>query len=124
MIEQNAKDLIYLLRCAVSSMVPDKDRVSSMDLAAIYQLAQYQGNELIFNVSSGRGISQNQVLDIIRQETGLKVDVEHKDHRSVDARKMILDNHKVVAVCGNHVTLFEDGVKRYYEYLKRQMQDA
>ena len=40
MSDPNVQNLIYLLRCAVGSAVPDREKISSMDLEAIYQLAQ------------------------------------------------------------------------------------
>lgn len=82
----------------------------------LLQLAEYEGTEIIFNVSSGRGISQNQVIEAIRK-LGIEVQVEYKSTRSVDARKMILDNSKIKRICGDAITPFEEGIRLYYDYL-------
>lgn len=83
----------------------------------LHQLSEYEGCESVFNISSGRGISQNQVIDCIR-ELGMDVQMEYKATRSVDVRKMILDNRKIRNICGTKLTPFEDGLKYYYQYLK------
>lgn len=82
----------------------------------LHRLAEYEGSEVIFNISSGKGLSQNQVIHCIR-ELGLDVHVEYKATRSVDVRKMILDNQKIRSLCGDHLTPFEEGLKLYYDYL-------
>lgn len=84
----------------------------------LYLLAEYQGNELLFNVSSGIGTSQNQVVQAIRN-IGIAVNVKYKESRSVDVRKIILDNRKISQLCNWKVTSFQEGIKKYYEYLKK-----
>ncbi|MBO4877886.1 MAG: nucleotidyltransferase family protein [Ruminococcus sp.] len=39
-MDKNVRDLIYLLKCAVDSETPDKDKVSAMDLEALYKLSR------------------------------------------------------------------------------------
>lgn len=85
----------------------------------LYLLAEYQGDELIFNVSSGMGISQNQVVQSIRN-IGIEVEVRYKESRSVDVRKIILDNSKINKIGNFEVTPFQEGIKKYYEYLKKK----
>lgn len=82
----------------------------------LLQLAEYEGTEMIFNISSGRGISQNQVIEAIRQ-LGIEVQVEYKETRSVDVRKLVLDNNKIRCACGEKLTPFERGLQLYFEYL-------
>lgn len=82
----------------------------------LYNLSKYTGNEVIFNISSSRGLTQNQVIESIRN-MGIPVQVTYQDTRSVDVRKLILDNHKILTLCGGKITSFENGLKTYYEYL-------
>lgn len=84
----------------------------------LYELSEYQGEELIFNVSSGVGVSQNQVIDVIRN-LGINVKVEYKKSRSVDVRKIILDNTKISKISNIKPISFQQGLKKYYEYLMR-----
>ncbi|HAT89231.1 MAG TPA: hypothetical protein DCS73_05710 [Roseburia sp.] len=83
----------------------------------LYTLAEYKGKEILFNVSSGIGISQNQVVQAIRN-IGIDVQVKYKDSRSVDVRKIILDNRKINQISDCRVLTFQEGIKKYYEYLK------
>lgn len=83
----------------------------------LHRLAEYDGSESIFNISSGEGISQNQIIKYIR-ELGMDVQVEYMATRSVDVRKMILDNQKIRRVFGTRLTTFKEGLESYYQYLK------
>lgn len=83
----------------------------------LHQLAEYEGSESVFNISSGKGISQNQIISYIRS-LGLDVQVEYKETRSVDVRRLILDNQKIRGVCGTRLTPFQEGLESYYQYLK------
>lgn len=82
----------------------------------LYQLSKYTGREIVFNISSGRGISQNEVIKYIN-DLGIKVLTEYKDLRSVDVEKIILDNTKIINLYGNHITPFINGLESYYKYL-------
>lgn len=83
----------------------------------LHRLAEYEGSESIFNISSGEGITQNQIIKYIR-ELGMDVQVEYMATRSVDVRKMILDNQKMKKVFGTRLTTFKEGLESYYQYLK------
>lgn len=83
----------------------------------LHRLAEYEGSESIFNISSGEGISQNQIIKYIR-ELGMDVQVEYMATRSVDVRKMILDNQKMRRAFGTRLTTFKEGLESYYQYLE------
>ena len=73
--------------------------------------------ESVFNISSGEGISQNQIIMYIR-DLGMNVQVEYKATRSVDVRKMVLDNKKIRGIWGTRLTPLKNGLESYYQYLK------
>ena len=83
----------------------------------IYSLIHYQGNEEVFNISSGVGISQNDVIAVL-QKIGLNPEVIYQDARSVDLPKIILDNTKICEISSCHPMSFEDGIARFYQSLK------
>ena len=83
----------------------------------MHRLAEYDGRESVFNISSGEGISQNQIIMYIR-DLGMNVQVEYKATRSVDVRKMVLDNKKIRGICGTRLTPLKNGLESYYQYLK------
>ena len=80
-------------------------------------LIEYQGKEDTFNISSGIGMSQNDVIEIIRK-IGLDPQVIYKDKRSVDVRKIVLSNERIQRIWGRKAIHLETGMKTYYEYLK------
>lgn len=81
-------------------------------------LIEYEGPEEIFNVSSSQGTSQKQILNIVKKmEPGLQV--EYTKARSVDAKKIILDNQKIQKECGKFSIIpIEEGIEKYYNYLR------
>ena len=83
----------------------------------LWALAKYEGEERIFNVSSCSGTSQNEIIEIVRS---LNPDVkfEYKPGRSVDAKKMILDNSLIKTIYDEPIVNAEEGIVRYYEYQK------
>lgn len=83
----------------------------------LWALANYEGDEHIFNVSSCSGTSQNEIIEIVRS---LNPDVkfEYKPGRSVDAKKMILDNSLIKTIYDEPIVNAEEGIVRYYEYQK------
>lgn len=80
-------------------------------------LAEYEGNECIFNISSGTGISLNQITEEI-ERLGIPVHVTYMKNRSVDVRKIILDNSKIKDVVSVTFSPFEKGIGKYHNYLK------
>ena len=57
-------------------------------------LIEYSGEEDTFNISSGTGTSQNEVIEIIKK-MGFSPEVVYKEKRSVDVRKIILNNTRI-----------------------------
>ena len=84
----------------------------------IVSLIDYEGNEDVFNLSSNEGISLNNVIEEIRK-LGLNPNVVYKEARSVDVKKVVLDNEKILAVTHDSVTTFSEGLKKYFDFLKR-----
>lgn len=82
----------------------------------LYALSKYNGEEVVFNVSSGKGVSQNQIIEII---SGLCEDVvcNYKEARSVDAPKIVLDNALIRKLYTEPIVEIEEGIIKYYQYL-------
>ena len=51
-------------------------------------------NDYIYNVSSGRGTSVNEIVGIVRSING-KLEVNYKEARKVDAQEIVLSNTKI-----------------------------
>ena len=80
-------------------------------------LAEYEGNETVFNVSSATGTSQNEIIGIVKKIDS-NVSCVYKPGRSVDVRKIILDNSRIMNVCPVELVGIEEGVASVYNYLK------
>lgn len=87
----------------------------------LYYLSFDNQEDMIYNISSGIGISQNQIIDMVRK-LGIAVEVEYKRKRSVDVEKIILDNSKIQKQCKMELLPFSDGIERYYQYLMETYQ--
>jgi len=79
-------------------------------------LLKYKGNEKIFNISSGIGTSQNEIVKIVRNLIP-DISVSYLPARSVDVPDIILDNSKIISVVGNRILSIKNGIEKYYEYL-------
>ncbi len=98
---ENIRDYIYI------------DDVCNM----LGNLASYEGTETTFNVSSNEGTSMKKILEIVKSIDD-SVKVEYKPARSVDVRKIILDNSKIMSLYSMELMGIEEGIKSVYKYLK------
>lgn len=100
---ENVRDYIYI------------DDVCNM----LYELIEYTGTEEVFNLSSNEGVSQNQVVALVKEiHPGVKV--QYKNKRSVDVRKIVLDNAKIKSLYKQDILEFNVGIRKYYNYLCEQ----
>lgn len=84
----------------------------------LYALIDYHGETEVFNLSSNTGVSQNDIVNILKNIQS-DVKVVYKPGRSVDAKKIILDNHRIRSVCNFDMVSIEEGINRYYRYIKQ-----
>lgn len=84
----------------------------------LYALVDYHGEFEVFNLSSNTGATQNDIVNILKK-ISTAVDVVYKPGRSVDAQKIILDNKRIHSICDFEMVSLEDGIRRYYEYIKQ-----
>ena len=100
---ENVRDYIYI------------DDVCKM----LEALVDYDGPEEVFNVSSNEGVSQNQIVESLGK-LNQNLQVVYQDARSVDARKIVLDNTKIRSIYSGTITGFEEGIRNYYQYLEQR----
>ena len=86
----------------------------------LYALIDYHGDMEVFNLSSNTGASQNDIVEILK-EISPDVKVIYKPGRSVDAKKIILDNTRIQTVCALEMMPLKEGIRRYYEYIRQGM---
>ena len=86
----------------------------------LYTLIDYRGEEEVFNLSSGVGTSQNDVLRILK-ELIPNMKVKYTSARNVDASKIILDNSKIMRLDSFEPIDIGTGIKCYYSYIMSKM---
>ncbi len=83
----------------------------------LWTLANYEGEERIFNVSSCTGTSQNEIIEIVKS-IDPNVKFEYKPGRSVDAKRMILDNSLIKTIYDEPIVDVKEGIVLYYKQQK------
>lgn len=74
----------------------------------------------IFNLSSGKGHSLNQIIDLIKDISGREIKVEYKEGRNVDVPVNILDNRLAQKTFGwKPETDIKKGIELTYKYLEK-----
>ena len=84
----------------------------------LYALVDYHGEHEVFNLSSNVGATQNDIVNILKKISS-SVNVSYKPGRSVDAKKIILDNSRIRSICDFEMVSLEEGIQRYYNYIKQ-----
>lgn len=87
----------------------------------LYDLVYYHGKYEVFNLSSNTGTSQNDVLNIIK-EIIPEVDIKYTTARSVDAKKIILDNTRIMEQDTFELVHVKEGIRNYYNYILETME--
>ena len=82
----------------------------------LYSLAYYKGDIEVFNLSSNKGTSQNEVLRIVK-ELVVNINVEYFPERAVEVKSIILDNSRIMSVENFELIPIEEGIHRYYDYI-------
>lgn len=79
-------------------------------------LLNYDGNERVFNISSGVGTSQNKIVEIVKLLIP-DISVSYLAARTVDVQDIILKNDKIMSIYKNGIMSIEEGIKKYYKFL-------
>ena len=87
----------------------------------IQKILLYEGPERIFNVSSNKGYSVNEVIEEIRKVTGKKVAITYGGKRQFDVKDNILSNVLAQKELGWKPTVsLNEGMTRVYNWLKTE----
>lgn len=89
----------------------------------LYALGNYNGKEEVFNLSSNRGASQNEIVGIVK-EIAKDVRVRYLPPRPVDAKRIILNNKKIMDIDRFDMVPLEKGIRMYYHFMAGSDYDA
>lgn len=81
------------------------------------KLIDYDGEWHVFNLSTGIGHSQLEILDIFRQ-LGCEVETRFTEARSVDAKINLANNKRILQATGIQCIALEEGIRKYLESLQ------
>lgn len=96
-----------------------RDYIDVKDVCALlYKMSMYKGKKYIFNISSGYGTTQNEIIKIIRDNIK-NVSVNHLPFRSIDLKCSILDNSLIKKVFSYHPSKIDSLVISRIKQLKR-----
>ena len=96
-----------------------RDYIHVSDVAQAFARAlTYEGSQVVFNVSTGKGTPLNELLKIIGEVTGLPVNAQFKPARPFDVPVSVLDNTLAQAQLGwKPVVSLSDGIARTAEWM-------
>ena len=87
----------------------------------LYALSQYKGDVEVFNLSSNTGTSQKQIIEAIRVLEP-KLAVTYLAARNVDAKRIVLDNERILAITNMKLVELNEGIYNYYHYILNQIE--
>lgn len=82
-------------------------------------LIKYNGSEKVFNISTAKGTTQNEIIDIVKERfPNLKMNYHKK--RSVDLEKVVLSNTKIRNIYYDDITDIRRGIELFIDYRLRE----
>ena len=101
---ENTRDYVYVQDCC-SLLLPDT-------------LQKLLPDE-VYNLASGNPVSQNQLIAMVTELTGLKLTIEYQSIRKSDIRKILLDNSKLTShLPGFRFTSLMEALTSTYQSLR------
>ena len=102
-----------------------RDYVYVKDAASCVQkILMYQGPERIFNVSSNKGYSVNEVIEEICKVTGKKVKITYSEKRKFDVKDNILSNSLAKRELGWEPKVsLNEGIFRVYNWIETNIEE-
>jgi len=98
-----------------------RDYVYIDDLVdAVSNAANIKTLDRIFNIGSGKGVSLNEIIEVIHQVTKRDVSVEYQAKRTFDVPEIYLDVSRAHQQLNWSTTMsLEDGIKRTWDFIQR-----
>ena len=94
-----------------------RDYIYIEDVCRVMEaLLDYEGDMHTFNISTGIGTSQNEIIRMFEKH-GFRIDVDYQPKRTVDVVCSIARNDKIMAATGIAPRSLEQGINDYLKYL-------
>lgn len=97
-----------------------RDYLYISDVGSAFERATaYTGSDSVFNVSSGQGVSLNELLKIVGDVMGSPVECKYMEGRAYDVPVSILDNTKAESVLGWKPEVpLREGIEKTIEWIR------
>lgn len=82
----------------------------------LYEIAVYSGKTEIFNIGTGEGKSQKDIINIAKKWFP-QLKIEYLEARNIDASKNILNNRRIKEIYKKELLSLSEGMEKYYNYL-------
>lgn len=93
------------------------------DLADGISLAGRSGLEGAFNIGSGLGHSLVELVEVVRNITGVNLEIDYQASRQYDLQRIVLDISKIRNETGWHPRVsLENGVEKHWRWMKEAIQ--
>jgi len=93
-----------------------RDYVYVGDVAAVVlALLKRREDVNVLNVGSGRGTSLTELIGLVAEVTGNKVEIDRRPPRDFDVREIVLDVSRLRALLDIEHTSLEDGLRRTHQ---------
>lgn len=90
-----------------------KDAVHGLE-----KVLTYKGSYKLFNISSGKGLSINQILEVISKTLKIKLNIKYKRSRKFDVKQNVLDHSLALReLKWFPKTTLEEGIRITYNWL-------
>jgi UDP-glucose 4-epimerase len=84
---------------------------------AVAELIGYNGSRHVFNISSGVGLSVNDLVEVMKRELGIGLNIEYRSFRGFDVSANILDNSRLQKETSwKPETDIRHGIRCVYDY--------
>ncbi len=88
----------------------------------LYTIAMDTGKTEVFNLGTGKGKSQKDIIHIAKQWFPA-LEVEYLQERNVDVPANVLDNRRIKKIYHKKLTDLSEGMEKYYNYLVHLQKD-
>lgn len=84
----------------------------------LWELCNYEDAEEVFNLSTGKGVSQNQIIAYVGHELGA-LSVKYLPRRMVELKRTVLANDKICNIYGIELVSTQKDIRKYIDYMKK-----
>lgn len=96
-----------------------RDYIYISDVVEFFVKAGLSEKTGVYNIGSGRGVSLNKIIKLIKKITGRKVEIRRINNKTFNVNKVVLDITRAKKEFGWKPTIsLEEGIELHYKWMK------